>query len=191
MKTKFNLLITALVVAGTCLLNSCAKDGETGPAGATGAAGTNGTNGNANVKTYNYTINQSDWIQQTPSILFSPSLPCAGITQAIIDSGMVLVYWDANNLGAPNPHNYVQFPVIGWNSVADRIMASSWQLSPTGGGTVTVSVANLGGAAVAASSQAATTLIRVVVASAHMRMANPNLNWNNYNEVKAALHLQD
>ncbi len=32
---------------------------------------------------------------------------------------------------------------------------------------------------------------KVVVATAHIRMAHPNVNWNNYDEVKAALNLQD
>lgn len=183
MKTKLNLLLSGILISATCLISSCAKDGETGPAGATGAAG---TNGNANVKGYLFTVNNADWtVISTANWQYNYS--CSAITKSVMDSGMVMVYWDANNLPLPNTHNYVSTPFLGYQ-VATRTITSSWHLSSAGTGQVTVSIYDPSGAVIPAQGPLS---FKVVVATAHNRMANPNLNWNNYQEVKAALNLQD
>ena len=185
LKTKFNLLITVLAVAGIFVLNSCAKDGETGPNGATGAtgyAGTNGTNGNANVKTTILTVVTTDWsgpnLTKSTGVLSVPNL-----TPSILDSGMVLVYVKAPGVGINQ--NYIQLPALYWGSPTATCYH---QINSVGGIKLTCYDPNPAAASVLVPSP---MTVKIVTASAHMRLANPNLDWNNYNEVKAALHLQD
>ncbi|MBK9798282.1 MAG: hypothetical protein IPP56_00630 [Bacteroidetes bacterium] len=102
MKTKIKSILSLFLMAGLLLFNSCAKDGETGPTGATGAAG---ADGNANVKSFKFTVTNSQW-----TILASDTwqyfYSCPAVTQDILDNGMVMVYWDANNLSVAHPTNY-------------------------------------------------------------------------------------
>ncbi len=183
MKTKINLGLAAIMLAGSFLLNSCAKDGDTGPAGANGTAG---KDGNANVKGYLFTVNNTDWTVVN-NANWQYKFNCPAITKGVMDSGMVIVYWDANNLPLPNTSNYVTPPFIGYQ-IATRTITSSWQLSPSGTGQVTVSIYDPTGVSIPAQGPLD---FKVVVASAGNRMANPNLNWNNYNEVKASLNIQE
>ncbi len=193
MKNKINILFTTLIFAGASLLYSCSKDGETGPAGANGTNGingengTNGANGITNVKRFNYTVVLTDWTIVSSSNI-QVKLDCIGITQAILDSGMVLVYWDANNSAPPNTPNFVPLPVPFFTNVKSRILTCSWQLNTNGLGQITINIRDMDGLSISIPS---TIYFKAVVVSSHMRIANPNLNGDNYNEVKAALHLQD
>jgi hypothetical protein len=185
MKSKFNLLISAIAVAGSCLLNSCGKDGETGPSGTNGAAGTNGTNGtngNANVKTTILTVLSADWsgtaLNKSTGVLSAPN-----ITQSILDSGLVLVYVKAPGIGLNG--NFIQTPVLYFGSST----ATCYHvINGVGGLKLTCYDPNPSSSFVLTPSP---MTVKVVTATAHMRMANPNLDWSNYNDVKKALNLQD
>lgn len=103
---------TLFILAALCsLVFSCTKTGSTGPAGATGATGATGAQGpqgNANVMTKTFSPTSSQWLwnsdyefQTNPTSYteyFTRYYDAAfsSITQGILDSGMVLVYFTPN-----------------------------------------------------------------------------------------------
>ena len=174
-------LKTAVVLLTAIMTISCSKDGAMGPAGANGAAGaagangTNGTNGNANViGSVTVSVLPSNWTNGGgTSTSWSTILTSQAITQAIVDKGMVSVFcqvgseWQA--LPSSNPQNHYFF------NYAFYIGAVEVNLTSQSGYTVTPG----------------TNVFRIVVISASNKMANPNTNWNDYDQVKEVLHLQD
>ena len=161
MKIKTLIAICAMAVVFT----NC-KKGDTGPAG---KDGTNGTNGNANViSTNNVTI--SSW--SLNSGVYTAGISAAGITQDIVDRGVVMVFIKYGS-------QWVSLPdITGKNSTVfaynvgniDLINSNSDGTTPTNPGTQT---------------------FRVVIISASNKIMNPNVNLKNYSEVKQALQLQD
>ena len=164
-----------LVVA--LFILSCSKDGEAGPAGPAGANGingTNGTNGNANViGTITFSAPPSSWTGSLGNTVWTTTLLVPQITQAVVDRGTVSVFYQSGSvwmaLPNSNPQNHY-FSNFGFvlGSVSVYLVAEP-------GYTITLG----------------TTIFRVVVISPSNRMANPNTDWNNYDEVKKALKLAD
>jgi hypothetical protein len=69
--------------------------GPQGPQGDVGPQGPQGPEGNANVKSYTFTVNNSDW-SAVSGITRTADLALAAITQGIVDDGAVHVYWETN-----------------------------------------------------------------------------------------------
>lgn len=152
------------------LFTNCAKDGKTGPAG---PAGTNGTNGNANVVSSSLT--SSAWTYVAPSWEMTFTYPA--ITQDILDKGAVLVYVQQSS-------NYYQLPYTFYP-------ASSYSRTYTfvhylGGLKVFVTDSDL-----TQPSNPGSLTFKVVAIAASGKMANPNLNYDDYNAVKKAFNIQD
>ncbi len=172
---KKTIFKTAVILLTAIMTISCSKDGATGPAGATGMAGTNGTNGNANViGSVTVSVPPSNWTNVGgTNTSWSTTLTSQAITQTIVDKGMVSVFcqvgseWQA--LPSSNPQNHYFF------NYAFYIGAVEVNLTSQSGYTVTPG----------------TNVFRIVVISASNKMANPNTNWKDYNQVKEVLHLQD
>jgi len=149
------------------LLFTGCKKGDTGPAGA------NGTNGNANVVSSSLTT--SAWTYVSPSWEMTFTYPA--ITQNILDNGAVLVYVQQGS-------NYYQLPYTFYP-------ASTYSRTYTfvhylGGMKVFVTDSDL-----TMPSNPGSLTFKVVVIAASQRMANPNVNYDNYNEVKKAFDLKD
>ena len=178
---KKTFLKTGLVLVVALLAISCSKDGETGPAGPAGANGTNGTNGidgNANVYGSNTVqFAASNWTSQFGGTWWTSSITnVSSITQTIVDRGIVLVF-----------RKYTDNGQTVWAPLPD--VNTNINLSyEFGVGTIYLIVQSTN--AVAISNPSAITL-RYVVISPSNKMANPNTDWNDYNQVKEALHLQD
>ena len=158
---KIAILGIAMIAFG------CSKDG------ANGTNGTNGTNGNANVgATADFTILPSNW--QSSGNLKYVSITNNSITQSIVNSGIVMVYQKSNTDGS-----YTALPFS--NQGIDRGFTFGLNylqitLSAYNGSAITIST---------------NTVIRAVIISASNKMANPNVNWNNYSEVKDKFKLID
>ena len=155
-------------------LTSC-KKGDTGPAG---PAGTNGTNGNANVKSKTIFVAGSEWIN-TPGQSTVTKL-VTEITTDIVNNGAVLVYIDngSNNWSAipttvADPSGLVL--TFGYDIEPGKLI-----LSTTVNANVTLTAATF-----------SNTNFRIVTIAASGRVANPNLNYNDYNAVKKAFNLKD
>ena len=187
---KKTFLKVAVVLLTAVMTISCSKDGAMGPqgpagldgtngtngtngaTGATGANGTNGANGNANVIGTN-TITVTSWTSAVGGSLWSTSLSATGITQSIVDKGIVCVFI-GDTSGA-------------WTAMPYTFGNASWCYS-FGVGFINIYKTNTNLAAIP---NPGSQTFRVVIISASNRMANPNTNWKDYNQVKAVLHLQD
>ena len=163
-----------LMGISTAMINGCAKDGATGPAGTAGTAGTNGTNGtngNANVTGSNtISVTSSDWTLGSP--FYSTSFTSVAITQAIVNNGAVIVY---------------------------EKLGTSWQCMPytSGGeerdftfgvGTFKIWVQNTDGSA---PTNPGAQTYRIVAIAASGLIANPNVDFKNYQAVKTTFGLPD
>ena len=161
------------VVLFTALMTvNCSKDGATGPAGPAGANGVNGTNGNANVIGTN-TFTTSSWTSYSNGILWGTTLSSPGITQSIVDKGIVSVFV-GDSSGA-------------WTSMPFTFGNISWHYT-FGVGFINIYETNTN---LAVLSNPGSQTFRVVIISASNKAANPNTDWKDYNQVKQVLHLQD
>ena len=92
--------LTVLVLFSLIILGfpACKKDGPAGPqgpqgpAGSTGATGSQGPAGTANV-IYSRWTNGSTWTPDASTGLIFYSIPATSLTQAILSSGSIHVYW--------------------------------------------------------------------------------------------------
>ena len=147
---------------------SCSEDG------ATGATGQAGADGNANViGTNTVTTTSSNWTSYSSGALWGTSLNVSGITQSILDRGIVSVF-KSDSSGS-------------WTALPFTFGNQSWFYS-FGVGFVNISTTNTN---ITSFANPASQTFRVVIVSASNKMANPNINWNNYKEVKDALKLKD
>jgi hypothetical protein len=95
------LLLSVVFILFSYLITSCNQAEEQGP---------QGVPGNAYLKTYVYTIDTTQWIQD-PKSMFNKyvDIPASYITQNIYDSGAVLVYmYNGSNgwMGLPYTEPY-------------------------------------------------------------------------------------
>lgn len=99
---KMKAAFAAMTMVALTFTACSGDDGEQGPAGPAGAPG------NANVQSSNQTVLVADW---TTGAVLRDTLSVAGITQNVVDNGMVQVYqkrtdstsWDAL------PFSYIAF----------------------------------------------------------------------------------
>ena len=172
---KKTIFKTAVLVLTAIMTISCSKDGTTGatgPAGANGINGTNGTNGNANVfGTTDYTIVPGQWLSSGNSKYVN--LGNNAITQNIINNGLVMVYQKVNSSA------YIALPYTnsGFNT-GFGIWLNNLQIAISASDNSSFSVTG-------------DITIRAVIISASNKMANPNTDWKDYEQVKEALNLQD
>jgi len=200
-----------LIAAVAIFISSCGKDGAVGPAGSTGptgpqgpagTAGTNGTAGTAGTNgatgatgaTGTANVIYSDWY--TPATYtkttvfgtthFTAVIAASKITQAVLNSGTVLVY------GKLNGYNPVIWPtdqvsilpieITYMNGTTQNIDSWSGLISL---GNVTIDLAS--------SSNAYTNIsnahqFRYVIIPGGVHTLG-SINPRNYNEVKTAFHL--
>lgn len=149
-------------IASTLFLKGCVKDGPIGPQGPPGQ------DGNANVIGTNsvsvgWTLDGNAWYS---------TINVPGITQDIVNKGTVQVFIQYGTEWWTMPD------VIGINSTTFGFDV----------GYVSLVNSNADGST---PSYPTHSTFRVVIISASNRLANPDVNWNNYEEVKKALHLQD
>ena len=159
---KNKITLSVLAFAATLLINGCVKDGPVGPQGPPGY------DGNANViGTNSVTVG---WTLSGNAYTSTINVP--DISQDIVDKGIVEVYINYAN------EWWVLPDVIGINSTTYGF----------GVGYVTLYNSNSDGTK---PDYPPSSIFRVVVVSASNRMANPNVDWKNYSEVKEALHLSN
>jgi hypothetical protein len=172
---------TGLVLVIALLAMSCSKDGSdgaTGATGATGANGTNGINGNANVLgSTPFSTASTNWTSQNSGTLWTANLTGAtSITQSVVDRGIVSVF-----------RKYTTNGITEWSPLPDTNTNINISFN-YGLGYITFYTQSTN--AVAIANPGAITF-RYVVITPSNKMANPNTNWNDYQQVKKALHLAD
>ncbi len=167
----------ATVFAGVALtlgltLASCAKKGDIGPAGPAG------TNGNANVKSKTIFVAGSEWIN-TPGASTVTKI-VSEITTDIVNNGAVMVYVDNGG------NNWSALPATATGTTG-LIVTFGYDIEP---GKLILN-AGVNANVTLTASTFGNTNFRIVTIAASGRMANPNLNYNDYNAVKKAFYLKD
>jgi hypothetical protein len=164
MKNKiYTLTITIILLFS---LPACKKEGPAGPAG---------KDGNANVKSS--TITFSNWYWDSSNSYDYSDFTWSAITSSISNTGTVLIYLQTPAGWAPLPRSvypsssYSESQRYVYNPGTFRILVQDSDLTQPGA---------LG-----------TWTIKVLAIESSARKANPNLDWSNYEAVKAAFHLKD
>jgi hypothetical protein len=167
---KTTKIFGMVVLACGLLFASCEKKGEIGPAGANGA---NGADGNANV--VSSIVTTSAWTNV--SNYWQADFTYPAITSDIVDNGAVFIYIKNGTAYAQLPFTF--FTSSTYSSLIDfEYYLGGFSIYSTDSDLTTP--ANPG-----------TKTFKVVVISASQRMANPSVNFHNYNEVKNAFNLKD
>lgn len=129
--------------------------------GKDGPPGPAGATGNANVKSQTFVVNTWDWSSNSV-LLYDPN-----ITQAIVDNGAVQVYLQGD------PGVWIALPL----SFSGLEIVYDYQVNFI---------------RITASSQPPTQqTFKVVAIASSARLANPNVDYTNYEEVKATFNLKD
>ena len=162
MKTKKLFLFAAII---TAVLSACKGDkGDTGPQGA---------QGNANVQSYTYTVNPSNWYALTYE--WDTDLGVSAVSQSILDRGTVNVFMStdggSNWLALPFSFTGAEFNFL--YKVGTVTVAYSWD-----NGVLPSSAPN-------------TCKFKVIVVPGSIVRNNPHIDWNNYSEVRARFNLND
>jgi hypothetical protein len=162
-KTLFSFAILAMM-----FLVSCTKPGPTGPEGPAGTNGTNGTNGNANViGTNTVALNSGNWSAIGSN--FEATITAPAITQAIVDKGTIMVYEQFGSYWVALPYTIGKLSVVYYftlNTVKIDYVYNDNSQTPNPGNKT----------------------YRIVAISASAMLAHPNINWENYEEVKTILY---
>jgi hypothetical protein len=158
-------LLKTCIVVTALLFNSCI--GEQGPVGPAGE------DGNANVKSSSLTTSGWNYLSPDWYINFSYN----AITQDILDNGAVLVYVQSGS-------NYFQLPYTFYpSSTYSRTYTFKHYL---GGLSVYVTDSDLTQPA-----NPGLLTFKVVVIASSALAKHPNVDLNNYNEVKKTFELQN
>lgn len=167
MKGKLLLLISLL--SASLLFNGCTKEGATGPTG---------KDGNANVQSSTLTF--STWSWDASSKFEYCDFTWPAITSSIVNSGALLLYINTANGWAQLPRTlypataYTESQRFVYNVGTFKVIVQDSDLSEPNPalGTWTVKIV-------------------VIESFGAMKKANPDLDWNNYTEVKTRLNLAD
>ena len=158
---------SALSIILIATLGSCKK-------GDTGAAGINGTNGNANVLANTLTVNPSDWHNSSANWEYYVDFTDDQITQDVVDNGTVSIFFSVFSGTGWQAIPYTYY----YNSTTSLSFGYNYILN---GGSIFINISNT------STFTFATYTFKIVAIGGAQRKAHPHTNWNNYNEVKAAL----
>jgi hypothetical protein len=177
-KAFLSFAILAMIFLSSCTKPEAGPVGPQGPAGTNGTNGTNGINGNANVIGSN-TIVINNWTAVSNNgtyFTFNSTITWTTITQAIVDRGTVVVYMQDGSSWLALP--YTEAGQTGSLTLGYRISVGVVTLICTGYSNTTIPTASsLNG-----------DTFRVVAIPASVATANPNVNWENYEDVMKILN---
>lgn len=166
--------ITLLVVIASVLTTfSCTKEGKEGPPGPVGTSGPKGDAG-PQAKTFNFnlTFNAGDTYKSY-----------SGIT-GFNNDDVLLVYIFNANYGADY---YVQLPYMLGGATGINIYAEFSEVD----GYLYINTEKADGTAGSPWTSTTTLGFKAVLISSTARLANPNIDYTNYKEVKTIFNLKD
>jgi hypothetical protein len=176
MKTNTIKTIVTGIVAGMLLFTSCGKDGPVGPQGPAGK------NGAANITVQDFTV--TTW-SSIPNFDYYADLTIPALTQAVQDNGTVQVFMSWNS-GTPIwtalPYTFNNTPVYIMNyNTQTGFVVLQWVYNNSGGPLANDPNTEFG----------VTSLqFKVVIIPPAARLAHPNVNFHNFNEIKEAFKLK-
>ncbi|MCC7333243.1 MAG: hypothetical protein IT232_11625 [Flavobacteriales bacterium] len=171
MKNKLKLITAIALVGMLSLFAGCAKDGKDG---APGPAGSPGTDGNANVKSETFTVIPGSWQTSGSTIYVDKSSSL--ITSSITSSGVVLVYIQSGTAWQALPYTFPQgtlSTILRYYYTDGQVQIQVTQES----GTPTIPTSSL--------------TFKLVAISSSARLSKPNIDLNDYYQVKAVFDLKD
>ncbi|HEX7414337.1 MAG TPA: hypothetical protein VF411_09875 [Bacteroidia bacterium] len=183
MKTiTMKTLAAGMVVATMILFTQCnvGPQGAQGPIGLTGAAGTNGTNGtNGNtVQTFTGSTVSASWTSVNGNTEWDASFTVPAATATVVANGTIEAF-----LGDGTGTVWYALP----SSYKGLEYNYSYQLNQVG-----IQVTNTAGTLpTLPGGGTGVEQFKFVVISPSARLANPNVNFKNYAEIKKAFNLKD
>lgn len=173
MKTKIKIISSALCYIVLLSFASCVK----GDKGDMGPIGNDGKNGVANISTTSFVV--GNWSIPNGNVCFS-QLTVPAITSSVLSNGAVQVFMSGDG-GA----TYAALPLITVQNYSMQFEISYNQVTLywvySGSGTMVNPYFYFGG----------TMLFKVVVIPPAIIKQHPNIDLNNYSEVKATFNLKD
>ena len=155
------------------IFTSC-KKGDTGDTGPAGATGPTGPQGNANVKNYSITIQSSNWQWDN---LYNQWFYR---DYTFVDDYKSAVYgYILSGNGKEAMPYYNQLDLTTTTFANNLFRSPSYIQFEYYNGTTTLAA------------PASDMVIYLVVIPPAFRIANPNINWKNYNEVERIFHLRE
>lgn len=146
-----------------------------GPAGPAGANGVDGADGNANVRSENIVVTVSDWVGDGDG--YDATKASTVITQEIADDGAVLCYLKEGN-------EYIPMPVTFSAGQGLWVSHILFTYEPN---LINFTVYDDDGL----TDQPGTTTFKVVAIASSQLVNNPDINFENYDEVRQAFNLED
>lgn len=164
-------LTIGLLIAGVTSLSSCKKEGPIGP------AGKDGIDGNANVTSNTFTVNSWNWTLS--DYVYYADLSVPSITSSIANTGLVQVYMESTS----SPGVWLNMPWTEWFSS----YTSTYNFNH-GTGSVRVFKAD---SDLQAPSNPGLRRFKVIAIESSGMIANPDVDWANYESVKETFNLAD
>ncbi|HXB42308.1 MAG TPA: hypothetical protein VNZ49_17345 [Bacteroidia bacterium] len=170
MKKTLRLIAAILMAVSMIIITGCKK-------GQDGAPGTNGKDGSANVIARTFTV--STW--QSSSSRWYTQLSFPELTSGNINSAAVQAYFGTvSNNWIAMPYTVVASTDYFWGYLATvNLVEIRWDYNGVGIGSDPNTY------------YGAPVQIKVVVIPPVLKRANPNINWNSYDEVKKKFNLKD
>jgi hypothetical protein len=163
-------IVMLVVITSVLTTFSCTKEGKEGPVG---PQGTVGTNGNANVKSTAFTVYSWEWATSGNSKYID--ITSTLITIDIVNSGSVLLYIKSGTAWQALPFTFPQGTTSTlFRYLYDFNLVEIQVTQETGVPSIT---SNLD--------------FKLVVISSSARIANPDIDYTDYYEVKEAFNLKD
>lgn len=168
-KLTKTLALSISIATSVFMFSGCAKNGTNGTSGTNG---TNGKNGSSNISNSLNTIFSSDWKSLSTNYWYFV-INNSKIINADSDAVIVYVQIPTSTVKA-----YIALPTTNLLANGDAIE----YIFSVGKLTMYYNFATV---------PTSSLNIKTVVIPPGIKVANPNTNWKNYNEVKQVLNLQD
>jgi hypothetical protein len=188
MKNAIKFLQIGLISGLLFMLACTGEKGEVGPQGAAGTIGAVGDKGDAGaggdftkVLTGTATIKGASWVAQTIDVTddgYYVIIPEKQITKAILEKGIVMVYYTFSGVTVPMPY------LFG----AGKFLHLAYLENGEGRIRIDLQPANYLGKLIKPTTD---YNFRWVIATGSTAGRMNNINWNDYNDVKAKLDLKD
>ena len=160
-------IVFYLLFSLSVLFFSCEDDGEMGPQGPQGPSGPTGENGTIEIYSKTFTISQNDWYNYSTSANSNDSavVSIPEITQAILDSGMIVCYkLDGNK--------YKSMPFSQFNGLSEKTFQFYYYL---GNLVITCNSNFVGG------NNLGNETFKAVVANGHLRIMPEEIKAEEFN----------
>ncbi len=193
MKTTYSFFLFTAILTVLLFSSACEKEGPAGPPGADGINGTTGTNGmdgedgNANVQLFLF---EADNVFSPPT--YGKKYEHPNFNQGLIDSSLVLVYWQIDAGLAPG-----SWRLVGTNLGTEYSTRWNWVDSvpftgAAAGFFIEIDNASADGEYVSAPSGLNVTWdkVKFIIAPANVFVGKREVDFTNYEETMLQLGLQ-